>query len=40
MRLVRVAIWLATGGFVFLLFYPLVMQMFDRLQSGGSALLP
>lgn len=39
MRLVRLAIWLATGGFVFLLFYPLVMQMYDRLQSTGSSAL-
>jgi hypothetical protein len=36
-KLVRIAIWLATGGFVLLLFYPLVMQMLDRL---GSASLP
>jgi hypothetical protein len=36
-KLVRVAIWLATGLFVFLLFYPLVMQMFDRLNAGGGA---
>jgi hypothetical protein len=39
-KLVRVAIWLATGLFVFLLFYPLVMQMFDRLRSTGSTVLP
>jgi 4-amino-4-deoxy-L-arabinose transferase-like glycosyltransferase len=40
MRLVRLAIWLATGLFVFLLFYPLVMQMFDRLKAGSSTVLP
>ncbi|HEX3175939.1 MAG TPA: hypothetical protein VHZ49_04625 [Methylomirabilota bacterium] len=40
MKLVRLAIWLATGGFVFLLFYPLVMQMFDRLQAGSTTVLP
>jgi hypothetical protein len=34
MRLVRLAIWLATGLFVFLLFYPLVKQMLDRLNAG------
>jgi hypothetical protein len=40
MKLVRLAIWLATGGFVFMLFYPLVMQMFDRLQASSSTVLP
>jgi hypothetical protein len=40
MRLVRVAIWIATGLFVFLLFYPLVMQMFDRLSTSSSTVLP
>ncbi len=40
MRLVRLAIWLATGLFVFLLFYPLVTQMFDRLKAGSSTMLP
>jgi hypothetical protein len=40
MKLVRVGIWLATGLFIFLLFYPLVMQMFDRLKSGSTTVLP
>ena len=40
MKLVRIAIWLATGLFVFLLFYPLVMQMFDRLRSTSTTVLP
>ena len=40
MKLVRAAIWLATGFFVFLLFYPLVMQMFDRLTAANSPTLP
>jgi hypothetical protein len=40
MKLVRVAIWLATGLFVFLLFYPLVMEMLARLKPGGPAILP
>jgi hypothetical protein len=40
MKLVRVAIWLATGLFVFLLFYPLVMQMWDRLSAGSGLVLP
>ena len=40
MRLVRAAIWIATGLFVFLLFYPLVMQMWDRLALGPGALAP
>jgi hypothetical protein len=39
-KLVRIAIWLATGLFVFLLFYPLVMQMFDRLKSASTTVLP
>jgi hypothetical protein len=40
MKLVRVAIWLATGLFVFLLFYPLVMQMWDRLNVSSGSLAP
>ena len=40
MKIVRVAIWLATALFVFLLFYPLVMQMFDRLNPGSTFTLP
>lgn len=40
MRLVRAAIWIATGLFVFLLFYPLVMQMWDRLSVVPGALAP
>ena len=38
MKLVRLAIWLATGLFVFLLFYPLVMQMFDGLNASPTVL--
>jgi hypothetical protein len=40
MKLVRAAIWLATGLFVFLLFYPLVMQMWERLSVSSGAFLP
>ena len=40
MRLVRAAIWIATGLFVFLLFYPLVMQMWDRLSATTGSALP
>ncbi|HEY7517822.1 MAG TPA: hypothetical protein VIE36_05945 [Methylomirabilota bacterium] len=40
MKLVRVAIWLATGLFVFLLFYPLVMQVWDRLSITPGPALP
>ena len=40
MRLVRAAIWIATGLFVFLLFYPLVMQMWDRLNIPPGLVLP
>ena len=40
MNLVRAAIWIATGLFVFLLFYPLVMQMWDRLSVAPGPVLP
>ena len=40
MKLVRAAIWIATGLFVFLLFYPLVMQMYDRLSTSPGPTLP
>jgi hypothetical protein len=36
-KLVRLAIWLATALFVFLLFYPLVTQMYDRLTVPNAA---
>jgi hypothetical protein len=36
-KLVRLAIWLATALFVFLLFYPLVTEMYDRLTVTGAA---
>jgi hypothetical protein len=40
MKLVRAAIWIATGLFVFLLFYPLVTQMWDRLSVPAGPVLP
>ena len=40
MKLVRAAIWIATGLFVFLLFYPLVMQMWENLSSGPGPTFP
>jgi hypothetical protein len=40
MKLVRAAIWIATGLFVFLLFYPLVTQMWDRLSTAPGPLVP
>ena len=40
MKLARAAIWIATGLFVFLLFYPLVTQMWDRLSVVPGALAP
>jgi hypothetical protein len=40
MKLARAAIWIATGLFVFLLFYPLVMQMWDRLSASSGPVLP
>lgn len=36
MKLARIAIWLATGLFVFLLFYPLVREMYERLSAGAT----
>jgi hypothetical protein len=39
-RLVRLVIWLATAGFVFLLFYPLVMEVLLRLRSRGEGSFP
>jgi len=39
MKLLRLAIWLATGFFVVMLFTPLVREMFERLSvSSGSGL--
>ena len=40
MKLIRAAIWIATGLFVFLLFYPLVLQMWERFSVAPSALAP
>lgn len=40
MKLVRAAIWLATGWFVLMLFYPLVTQMLARLSAGGGPMVP
>ena len=40
MRLVRVAIWLATAFFVVMLFTPLVTEMLLRLTSTGQTGLP
>jgi hypothetical protein len=38
--LVRVAIWLATGFFVVMLFHPLVREMLMRLAASGQSGLP
>ena len=40
MRLVRLAIWVATAGFVFMLLYPLVTEMLARLGTRGESGLP
>ncbi len=40
MRLVRLAIWIATAGFVLMLFYPLVMELLTRLAARGDSGLP
>ncbi len=40
MRLVRLAIWLATLFFAVMLFLPLVRQIIRRLTAMGGAGLP
>ena len=40
MRLARLAIWLATAAFVFMLFYPLVMEIIVRIGSRADSGLP
>jgi hypothetical protein len=39
-KLVRLAIWIATAGFVFMLFYPLVMEIFARFGTHADSVLP
>jgi hypothetical protein len=39
-RLIKVAIWIATALFVGLLFWPLVSEMLVRLTPGNSAGMP
>ena len=40
MRLARLAIWIATAGFVFMLFYPLVMEIIVRIASRSDSGVP
>jgi hypothetical protein len=40
MRLARLAIWIATAGFVVMLFYPLVMEILARIAARGESVLP
>ena len=40
MRPVRLAIWIATGFFVVMLFLPLVREMIERLSVTSSSGLP
>jgi hypothetical protein len=40
MRLIRLAIWVATAFFVGMLFSPLVSEMLIRLSSSNSSGLP
>ena len=40
MRLLRLAIWLATAFFVVMLFTPLVAEPMMRLSSAGQTGLP
>jgi hypothetical protein len=39
-KLARLAIWLATAAFVFMLFYPLVMEIFVRFGTHADTVLP
>jgi hypothetical protein len=39
-RLARLAIWIATASFVFMLFYPLVMELLLRVALRGESGLP
>jgi hypothetical protein len=39
-RLVRTVIWVATAGFVVMLFYPLVVEMLARLAARGDSGFP
>ena len=40
MRLARLAIWIATAGFVVMLFYPLVRELAIRFVGPGDSGLP
>ena len=40
MKLARFAIWVATASFVFMLFYPLVMEILARAAARGDSVLP
>jgi len=39
-KLARLAIWIATAGFVVMLFYPLVMEIIVRIGSRGDSGVP
>jgi hypothetical protein len=39
-RLMRLAIWIATAAFVVMLFYPLVREIVARLGARGATGLP
>ena len=40
MKLARLAIWIATAGFVVLLFYPLVMEILARVSARSESGFP
>ena len=40
MRLARLAIWLATAGFIIMLFYPLVVELLMRFGAHTETTLP
>jgi hypothetical protein len=39
-RLARLAIWLATAGFIFMLFYPLVVELVMRFGAHSDSGVP
>ena len=40
MKLIRLAIWIATALFVWMLFSPLVSEMLQRLNPGNPGVMP
>ena len=40
MKLARLAIWLATASFIFMLFYPLIVELLMRFGAHSDSGLP